>query len=81
MTRPVVLCDACGTRREPIDHAYMWRGRTYTGMACRCCNDVTAPPELLADLSDSKKDGKEAYDWYPETPMGRAAAEDAEYFA
>jgi hypothetical protein len=50
-------------------------------MACRVCNDVTAPIDLTADRAESIQSGKGRYDWYPETPMGRAAAEDAEYFA
>lgn len=74
-------CVACGTEREAIPHAFMWRGRTYTGMACRVCNDVTAPIDFKADKAESIQTGKTRYDWYPETPMGRAAAEDAEYFA
>ena len=74
-------CAACGTPRIEIPCAFMWRGRTYSGMACRVCNDVTAPIDLTADRAESIQSGKGRYDWYPETPMGRAAAEDAEYFA
>lgn len=71
-------CVVCGTVRVEIPHAFMWRGRTYTGMACTKCNDVVAPIDLKVDVAETVESGKTRYDWYPETPMGRAAAEDME---